>query len=268
MHFSRTFRLITVIALGASLFHCSGSKFSGVSGKKKSEGQGSNQSGSPLPEGGLPLPGNQDSKNPSPDMTEDSRQTLLNRFNDFLFAGNGPGSCGLNPACRTQGALPCPTDYETIGAVGDCFQLPPGSPIPMQCFSNRSLCKKSGRTDPEVVLEVKMVAGSNCPDGFTGHSDQSHVLGVVHAAPSCNSGFSTFAFCKRTTPLAKATRGARIVSAITIQGTSQRQLTAPACPAGFAEAGVAPDCSNYDGNKDYPCCHGFIRFCQKFETLN
>ncbi|MEY4632050.1 MAG: hypothetical protein RIQ81_2170 [Pseudomonadota bacterium] len=261
MDWSRTIRLLTAIALGASLFHCGGSKFSGGNGKKKPDSLGANQSG-------LPLPGGGGSGNLPPDLSEGSRQTLLNRFNDFLFAGNGPGSCGLNPTCKAQGALGCPADYESIGAVGDCFQLPPGSPIPMQCFSNRSLCKKSGRTDPEVVLEVKMVAGSSCPAGFSGNADQSHLLGVVHAAPSCNSSFSTYAFCKRTIPLANASKGTRIVSAIAIQGTSQRSPTAPACPAGFEDAGIAPDCSNYDGNRAYPCCHGFIRFCQKLDTLN
>lgn len=249
--------LLSVIT-GIIMVSCDGSNFSGSSGVKKAAKPINSGNSQPLP-----------SSDPGivPGISEDGRQRLAKRFNDFLFAGAGPGSCGLNPTCRSQGSLGCPAGYSNIGAIGDCYRLPPGSPLPMQCFTNRSLCQKTATEDPDVVMEVKMVPGSNCPAGFSGNADQSHVMGVVQSAPACGS-YSTQSFCRKMAPLASLQKGARIVSAIAIVGTSQRSPSAPACPAGFEDGGTAPDCSNYDGNTAYPCCTGFIRFCQKFETID
>jgi hypothetical protein len=136
----------------------------------------------------------------------------------------------------------------------------------MQCTGNRPLCQKAGADDPEVVVEVRMVTGSDCPAGLNGNSNNSHVLGVVAAPPACNS-YSTSAFCRKTVPLSSLTPGTTIVSAIAIMGTDAHLDNPPACPAGFQDAGTAPDCSNYTGNTAIQCCKGRVRFCQKKEVV-
>ncbi len=260
--------LAVLPALLAVLVSCGGSSFSGGNRVQKAGTTQQNSGG--LPSGsqaGLP------SIDGLPGFSEGGRMTLSRRFNDFLFAGAGPGSCGLPPvatnSCRVPGGrgLSCPSGYQHIGAVGDCYPLPPGYGISMQCTGNRPLCQKTGQDDPNVVVEVRMVQGSRCPDGFAGDPNNSNVLGVVAAPPSCAS-YSTSAFCKRTVPLSSLVPGTTIVSAIAIMGTDAHLDVPPACPAGFSDAGSAPDCSNYTANQGIQCCRGNVRFCQKQEVVN
>ena len=268
MTLNRKVSFLTALAMALTLLvplaSCSGSKFAG-GGTVKNPTTNRNSSNQ--------LPGTMPGVDGLTDLSEGGRNILKNRFNDFLFAGAGPGSCGLPPTsdntCRIPGGrgLRCPDGYQNIGAVGDCYPLPPGYGISMQCTGNRPLCQKTAHDDPDVVIEVRMVEGSNCPEGFTGDPSNSHVLGVVAAPPACNS-YSSNAFCKKTVPLSSLTPGASIVSAIAIMGTDAHQDIAPACPAGFTNAGTAPDCSNYTGNTAIQCCKGRVTFCQKREVVN
>ena len=267
-------RLFLVTFFFGALVSCGGSSFKGAGKVAKtalppSELDASNQS---LPNNVPSLPGS----DIPPGFSEAGRATLAKRFNDFLFGGAGPGSCGLpvagNP-CRAGGSQPitCPAGYANIGSVGDCFQLPPADAqkyrIAMQCNGNRPLCQKTGLDDPNVVIEVRMTDGSACPAGFSGDANGSNVLGVVSSPAACNN-YSTSAFCKKIVPLACLPSGSSIVSAIAIMGTDSHTDSPPGCPAGFEEVGTAPDCSNYTGNKDIQCCTGRVRFCQKKEVVN
>ena len=249
---------------------CGGSSFKGSDGvRKASVGRtGVDASSQSLP--GTQIP---------PSFSDGGRATLAKRFNDFLFAGSGPGSCGLpvtNNPCRPQKPpsvtipLRCPDGYAEIGAVGDCFQLPQADvlkyKIPMQCNGNRPLCQKTGQEDPNVVIEVRMTNGSACPDGFSGDARGSNVLGVVSSPAACNS-YSTSAFCKRTVPLTSLPPGSSIVSAIAITGSDSHTDSPPGCPRDFDDVGTAPDCSNYTGNTSIQCCKGLVRFCQKKEFV-
>lgn len=245
---------------------CGGSSFKGSGGvRKASVGRtGLDASSQSLP--GTQIP---------PSFSDAGRATLASRFNDFLFAGSGPGSCGLpvtNNACRSGGTqgLSCPAGYAVIGAVGDCFMLPQADAlkykIPMQCNGNRPLCQKTGQEDPNVVIEVRMTNGSACPDGFSGDASGSNVLGVVSSPAACNS-YSTSAFCKKTVPLTSLPPGSAIVSAIAITGSDSHTDSPPGCPLNFEDVGTAPDCSNYTGNTSIQCCKGLVRFCQKKDVV-
>ena len=249
---------------------CGGSSFKGSGGvRKASVGRtGLDASSQSLPGSQIP-----------PSFSDGGRATLANRFNDFLFAGSGPGSCGLpvkNNPCRPQNPpsvtipLRCPKEYAEIGSVGDCFMLPQADAleykIPMQCNGNRPLCQKTGQEDPNVVIEVRMTNGSACPDGFNVDASGSNVLGVVSSPGACTN-YSTSAFCKKTVPLTSLPPGSAIVSAIAITGTNDHLASPPGCPYPFEDVGTAPDCSNYNKNKSFECCSGRIRFCQKKDVV-
>ena len=242
---------------------CGGSSFKGSGGvRKASVGRtGLDASSQSLPSTQIP-----------PSFSEAGRETLANRFNDFLFAGSGPGSCGLpvkNNPCELK-PLICPDFYAEIGAVGDCFMLPPADVreqrISMQCRGNRPFCQKIGQNDPNVVIEVRMINGSECTDGFSGDASGSNVLGVVSSPGACTN-YSSSAFCKKTVPLTSLTPGSSIVSAIAIMGTNDHLASPPRCPHPFVDVGTAPDCSNYNKNKSFECCSGRIRFCQKKDVV-
>ena len=260
-----TIRLI-ILALISLVVSCGGSSFKGSGAVKKKDPVRTEVNANPTSLPGTAIP---------PGFSDGGRAALANRFNDFLFAGNGPGSCGLpvaNNPCRAGGTtgLSCPANYATIGAVGDCYQLSAAEKakygIPMQCNGNRPLCQKSGKDDPNVVIDIRMIDGSACPAGFSGDSAGSNILGVVSSPAACNN-YSTSSFCKKTVPLSGLTAGASIVSAMAIMGSDSHLDQPPACPASFEDVGTAPDCSNHKGDTNIQCCKGRIRFCQKKEII-
>lgn len=263
-----TIRLV-ILALISLVVSCGGSSFKGSGAVKKKAPVRTEANANPTSLPGTAIP---------PGFSDGGRAALANRFNDFLFAGNGPGSCGLpvasNP-CRPGRPIPpiglsCPTNYISIGGVGDCYQLSAAekaqSRISMQCFGNRPLCHKSGKDDPNVVIDIRMTDGSTCPAGFSGDSAGSNILGVVSSPTACNN-YSTSAFCKKTVPLSGLIAGASIVSAIAIMGTDEHLDQPPACLASFEDVGTAPDCSNGRSDTKFECCKGRIRFCQKKEII-
>lgn len=254
--------LVIIVCLYATLTSCGKSSFTGSGGFRKPK-----MVQSELGAGSQNLPGTAI----PPNFSDSGRAALSKRFNDFLFAGSGPGSCGLplaNNPCRLGGTpLSCPAEYVNIGSVGDCYRLPANSAISMQCFGNRPLCQRSGKSDPNVVLDIKMVMGSACPDGFVGDPLGSNVLGVVSAPANCDN-YSTNSFCKKVAPLTSLPQGSSIVSSIAITGSDSHSDSPEGCPVGFEDVGTAADCSNYTKNNANQCCKGLIRFCQKKEIVN
>jgi hypothetical protein len=200
-------------------------------------------------------------------------EVVINRsVTGFLFSGNGPGSCGLDPMCG-KGSQACPAGYSQIADstsgrllfMGDCFIDP--STRRARCFANRQLCRQTAVDADSGSLDFQFFSGDGCPAGWEAAGPvggKFHLFGQVNG-----SYYSQVAACKKSIPKGEIRPGTRLVTDVKLFGVGERFPTAPACPSGYEQAGLMLDCVNTAGITPVgaPACSGQTRICKKFEVV-
>ena len=188
---------------------------------------------------------------------------------EFIIGGNGPGSCGLpaSPSnnCREgRSAIACPQGFRQVAAIGDCYVTPGFGP---QCYGNRPVCAKTG-ADVRPVVNFHLFEGSHCPAGWEPATvpgqPQGHRIGISTGPNTDPNAYREIVWCKQTKDAGALVQNEKVLKNVGILGIDQH-AAAPACPAGYVDAGGIPDCTNKARNPNFQWCVGLVRVCKAFD---